>query len=69
MTTSLLAAVGLLSICFAGTVCARSVWLCAEASGCRWQRRIAKAMVIVAGIALAVLILYAGAKVSIGQLP
>jgi len=64
-----LAVVGLLSLCIAGAVCARSIWLCAEASGCRWQRRIAKAMVIVAGIALAVLILYAGAKVSIGQLP
>ena len=69
MTTSLLAAVGLLSICIAGTVCARSVWLCAEASGCRWQRRIVEIMIIVAGIALAVLTLYAGVQVSIGQLP
>jgi len=69
MTTSLLAAVGLLSICIAGTVCARSIWLCAEASGCRWQRRLVKAMVIVAVITLAALTLYAGVQVSIGQLP
>jgi len=69
MTTSFLAAVGLLSLCIAGTVFARSIWLCAESSGHRWQRRIAKAMVIVAGVLLAVLILYAGAYVSIGRLP
>jgi len=68
MTSSFLAVVGLLSLCIAGAVCARSIWLCAEASGCRWQRRIAKAMVIVAVIALAVLVLYAGAYVSIGRL-
>ena len=69
MTSLFLAVVGLLSLCIAGAVCARSIWLCAEASGCRWQRRIAKAMVIVAGVLLAVLILYAGAQVSIGRLP
>ena len=69
MTSSFLAVVGLLSIGIAGTVFARSIWLCAEASGCRWQRRIAKAIVIVAGVLLAVLTLYAGAYVSIGQLP
>ena len=69
MTTSLLAAVGLLSICIAGTVCARSVWLCAEASGCRWQRRIVEIMIIIAALVLAVLTLYAGVQVSIGQLP
>ena len=69
MTSSFLAAVGLLCLCVAGTVFARSIWLCAEASGCRWQRRIAKAMIIIAALVLSALVLYAGAYVSIGQLP
>ena len=69
MTSSFLAAVGLLCLCVAAATCTRSVWMCAEASGCRWQRRLAKAMVIVAVITLAALTLYAGVQVSIGQLP
>ena len=69
MTSLFLAVVGLLSLCIAGAVCARSIWLCAEASGCRWQRRIAKAIIIIAALVLSALILYAGAYVSIGRLP